>query len=162
MKKKDENIDIENVSELGNFSVGGVTKPIREHLRVTEEIIGKLRQDLDYYRQQNKSLQEEKNDLLKTVTTIGDFKDQNRSSLRDYNLVEEQRDRLANSLHVLQGEYKELITRCAQIENELSQEKKAHKHSKDIIVYLEAQVEQLEAMVALLREHRNFMEGDKE
>ncbi len=136
------------------------TKHIRDQLQTTAEIVRTLKKDLNYHRSQHDELLNEKKDLLKVISQIDGAKDQRSEMENELRLTKDERSRLANELHVFQKENEELIHRCSTLELALTQEQRKNEESKDVIMCLEAQVDQLESMVNMIREHKAFMKEE--
>jgi len=129
---------------------------VRDRLRETDRLIRTLKSDLGYYRSQNSEIVKERNNLLKLLSQK-EALDQQQSQLEgDFRLLKKERDQLEDALGHLMDENKEILDRCSRLEAVLAHEREKHVESMEIIVCLEAQIEQLESMVEMLLEHRRL------
>ncbi len=135
---------------------------IREHLRKTEDVIKTLRKDLDLYRSQAGELQRERDDLSRLLGQA-EYGQRDRDALEsEVGFVRAERDRLAEVLEPLQAENERLAEHCRLLEASLAEERRQREQAQQVIVYLEEQIRELEAMVDLLRDHESFLDEDEE
>ena len=120
---------------------------IRSRLRETEKIIQGLRDELGFYRDRHGEAAREKNELLKFVSERQMRASEQARLVSDYNVIETERDRLLESVTLLSAENKKLKKTCAELDAALRDERQKHMEAQEVIVYLEAQIEQLESMV---------------
>lgn len=134
---------------------------VRDQLRKTEEVIRALRTDLDDFRRRADSLSSERDELVALLSRSREGISQQTQLVGERNLLASERERLAGLLDRLERENQELRERCEMLELELANTRMQAEESREIIVYLETQVEQLEAMVRELREHNLFVQSLK-
>jgi len=132
------------------------SEKIREHFRMTEEFVRSLKKELVYYRDQNERFLKERGELLQLLLRAQVPKDKLDELERENGFVKKERDRLADALVELGGEHERCKARCASLEDSLTCEQAGHAEARDVIIYLEAQIDQLEAMIALLQEHKDL------
>ena len=163
MKKGPDKSDLKNPRGARLRSVDGAGKPvdyIRSRLRETEKVINGLKDELNYYREQHSEVSREKNELLKFVSQRQMLKSEQVRLESDFNVVESERDKLREAALELQAENKKLKRACVELEAALTKEQNKHLEAQEVIVYLEAQIEQLESMVEMLKEHTRFMKEE--
>jgi chromosome segregation ATPase len=136
-----------------------VAGPIHDHLRMTEEIIQVLRKEVSHYRKQNDALITERNQLLKSLTQLQAIHGVRDDLVKDLSLTRDDRDRLAATIRTLREENQELDLRCSRIEADLAEERHKHAQARELIVCLEEQISQLEAIANMLRGHEEFVQG---
>jgi len=135
---------------------GADTPPVRyvrDRLRETEKVIKTLKTDLVYYRLQNTQIVKERNDLLRLLSQKEALGDKQSRLEGDFRLVRSERDRLGEELSRIREEHKELQDRCSWLEAALADEHEKCSETLEVVVCLEAQIEQLESMVEMLLEH---------
>lgn len=130
---------------------------VREHLKDTERIIRSLKNDIHYYRGQTSEIARERDTLLKSLSEHEHLAEDHNQLSDDFRSLKSDRDKMIREIRTLNQENKRLVNYCARLENELRAEREASAEAQEIIIYLEAQIEQLEGMVAMLREHKSFM-----
>jgi len=140
----------------GGADVVAPTERLREHLRVTEEIIRCLRKDLNDCRSQNEALTRERNDFLRLLAAARGSEGKLTELESERAFLMEERDRLADELRGLTDERDLSKTRCASLADALAREQANQAEARDIIIYLEAQIVQLEAIVDLLRAQKEL------
>ena len=152
----------------GTRAVSGASRPddkdkgmpvryVREHLKDTEKIIRSLKKDIHFFRGQTHEVTRERDNLLRSLSEHEHLSEDHNQLTDDYRTLKSDRDNLMREARRLNQENKRLVNYCAQLENELRTERESAAEAQEIIIYLEAQIEQLEGMVALLREHKSFM-----
>jgi chromosome segregation ATPase len=129
---------------------------IKEHLQATEKIVRTLRKDLDYYRAQHHAIVKERNELLGLVSRLESVRGEQTGLEGELRFLRNERDKLTDRLRRLEEEKAKWIERCTRLEAELAEERRLHIDAREIIVYLETQIDQLTAMVEMLKEHRRF------
>jgi chromosome segregation ATPase len=135
---------------------------IREQLRATEEFIRALKQDLNYYRTQTKDLQEERGELLGTLSRMDALKGERTEQENEQSLLKSERDRLSKALRSIEAANEELKHRCLVLETALVAERKRCQETQEVIVCLEEQIAQLESIVDLLREHEEIRRAEEQ
>ncbi len=131
---------------------------VQEHLRATEKIIRALRKDLDYYRSQHDALLKERNDLLRAMTRLEKQRDARDGLELELRFTRDERDRLTRALSEFQRENEKSASRCDRLEADLADERRIRGEEQEAIIYLEAQIEQRESIVELLRAREEFRE----
>jgi len=157
-------MDKRGKNDSGSPEAGAVGDPgasIQTHLRATEEVLRALKKDLDYYRGQHGSILRERNDLLGLVGRLETVRGERAEQDCEQGFLREERDKLAEVFERLQKNHEQLIDRYGRLEAELAAERKQHADALEIIVYLESQIEQLTAMVEMLRDHEQFKQNVK-
>lgn len=133
--------------------------PLKDYIRKTEGIIRALKNDLDFYRAQNDTLNAERSKQLK-VLARGDYLLRDDEGLAgDLRFLGNERDRLAAEVHPLQQENRQLKARCAELETALTDARRKYEEAQQVVAYLEGQIEQIESVVELLVEHKRFMKN---
>jgi len=145
-----------------NKLAGMQTHTIKNHLEMTEKVIQQLKKERDYFRSRSNDVLKERDSVVAQLNQMQVQHYLNADLEGELTHIRMERDRIAQTLDPLQAENRELKQRCAQVEEELAQERKRLDDAHDIIMYLEAQIEEFESIVNLMQEHVKFNAGNKE
>jgi chromosome segregation ATPase len=126
---------------------------IRHRIRKTEEVIQSLKTDLVRTREQYQAVREERDDLKRRLSGRDVAQAERHQLMADFRLVTEERDQLIEAIEALQDESLSWMNRATELESMLVREQKKNAEAQEIILYLEAQIQELESMVRLLTEH---------
>ena len=147
-----------NGNRMGERKAAAASDRLREHTRLTEEIIRSLKRELSVCRDENQTLAKERNDLLRLLSRAQAPKERLDELENESNFLEKERGRLAGALSAIGDEHGRCRARCVSLEEALARERAEIEKARDVIIYLEAQIVQLEEMVELLREHKELSE----
>lgn len=130
---------------------------IKEHLHKTETAVRSLKQELRALREQNSTIARQRDELLRQGADRRPEREDSTMRLEVDSRGFMNNQRFNEALQSCRSENQELRNQCSELEAALHEERRKHSEAKSVILYLEAQIEQLEAMIVTLREHKRFM-----
>ena len=133
---------------------------IRDDLRKTEEVIRALKAELDHQRTQSEQLGREREKIPGLLGRLESGEREITGLKGEIRLIQNDRERLNQEIALLKKDNERLTERNAQLEAALSEEKRQREQSHQVIVYLEAQIQQLESMLEMLRDHASFKNNE--
>jgi septal ring factor EnvC (AmiA/AmiB activator) len=125
----------------------------RDQLQLTVEVIRSLRKQVDFFREQNKVLLEERSALFRLRSRLDALRGDQREQETELDLLHSERDRLVDLIRSREKESQELASCCSMLELDLADERSKTAELREVIDCLEGQMEQLESMVHMLSEH---------
>lgn len=131
---------------------------IRNYLKGTEDMIGSLRNELEHYRAQNESFLRERDDSLRLQSRADLLRTERDGIGNELEFIRNTKEQLELEVGQVQQENRLLRARCYELEALLADEQNKREEAQQVVMYLEAQIQQLEIMVEMLREHERFME----
>jgi len=134
---------------------------LESYIRSTERIIGSLKRDLDAYRNQNDALTRERASHARELARVELAQRDHRGLDGEIRFLRAERDRLAHQNAELKDERDRAVERNARLESSVARLTVQYEEALEVISYLEAQIDSIESIVALLKEHKRFMEGDE-
>ena len=130
---------------------------IKEHIHKTETAVRSLKQELRALREQNSTIARQRDELLRQGAGRRSEREDSSFRLEVDSGGFRGEQRFNEALQSGRTENQELRKQCSELEAALHEERRKHSEAKSVILYLEAQIEQLEAMIVTLREHKRFM-----
>ncbi len=133
---------------------------VQNRIRETEKLISNLKSELSYFRKQNNSITEERDSLLREMSTSAVWNSQSSRLENDFRMLQRERDQLMNLVISLEDDNKLLKEREARLEAAILDMQEKNAEAQETILFLETQIIQLEEMIELLREHRRFLKEE--
>lgn len=134
---------------------------LENYIRSTERIIGSLKRDLDAYRNQNDTLARDRASHARELARMELAQRDHQGLDGEIRFLRAERDRLTRQNAELKDERDRAVERNARLESSVARLTVQYEEALEVISYLEAQIDSIESIVALLKEHKRFMEGDE-
>ncbi len=128
----------------------GVQRKIGEYLETAESIVGTLKEDLIAYRERNRVLVQERNELMKRLLTVESLNLDATTADEERLRLKADRDLLQKELSEFRREIEQLYNRYGMMEAALAEEREKNVQAQEEIACLEAQIKQLNTIVDLM------------
>jgi len=134
---------------------------LESYIRSTERIIGSLKRDLDTYRSKSDTLSRDRSQQTRMMARLEATQRNHPGLESELRFLRAERDRVVHQTSTLKEERDDALDRCAGLERALEQLTVKYDEALEVISYLEAQIDSIESIVGLLKEHKRFMDGDE-